>query len=349
MLKDLILGGTAALIKSERILNNPLNIQVEPTTYCNLKCKMCIRHDSVATPFHMEENILHLAVKKLSPSKIVFAGAGEPLLNPVFPEMVEYCVKAGIKTMVSTNLVIDKTTIDRLLATGIHVIKVSIDAPDRDTYSKVRGKAEHFDKLLDNLTYIQQHKDNQLDLRFEYVIMKDNFDKIPEMLSLAKRMGIRGIYFRELQTEGISEERRKDLMDNFDFSGLKKILQNTAKAAKKMQLETNLEALLYNFDRLTDIYSRETRPDTGASCLLPWLQIFVAVNGDVSPCCALYTNNGVKSGNVVDNSRDEILNGPAMTCIRRAFKNKKLPAVCRDCIPRDFKKLLLITRSLPGF
>ncbi len=345
MIKDILFSSIAVFFKKDKVHNKPRVIQVEPTTYCNLKCKMCIRNDKVIEPHHMEEKTLHLAVKKLSPEQIVFSGSGEPLQNPHLPEMLNFCSKLKIRTMITTNLVSEKQVIDKILGAGINEITVSIDAPDRNTYAAIRGKADCFDTIIDNVRYINSIKKHFTDLGFEYVIMKENHAKIPAMIDLAHSLNVNRIYFRKLQTEGIKEERRKDLIGNFDLMNLKDILKIANLKASKLKIKTNLRELLVNFNDIVDIYSREVSPESGASCSLPWLQIFIAANGDVSPCSALYTNSNVKSGNIIEHSRDEILNGPAMVCIRRGFKNKKLAPVCRDCIPRDSGRLFNLIRS----
>jgi MoaA/NifB/PqqE/SkfB family radical SAM enzyme len=349
MIKDMILGGVAAFFRGEKILGSPLNIQVEPTTYCNQNCKMCIRGSKNTVPRHMEENLLHLIVKKLSPGRIVFTGAGEPLLNPALPEMIGYCVKSRIKTMVSTNLTADGECIGKLLKSGIHLIKVSLDAPDRETYAAVRGEAACFDRVVNNIGLLEKNKPAGTGITLETLIMKDNYEKIPDMVELAGSLNVHRLCFRELQTEGLGEARRNQLVDQFDFTRLKKMLIQAEAKAKTLRIKTNIAEILLRFNEIVDIYSRAVPAGKGASCLLPWLQIFVAVNGDVSPCSALYANSGIASGNIAENSRDEILNGAAIACIRRGFRNGKIAPVCRDCIPRDFRRLLSLTRYTPGY
>jgi MoaA/NifB/PqqE/SkfB family radical SAM enzyme len=347
MIKDTLLGAAAAFLKTERVLNSPLNVQVEPSTHCNLKCRMCIRSDVVSAPAHMAENVFHLVVKKLNPSLIVFAGAGEPLMNPALPSMIRYCSGMGIKTMLSTNLIFGRDVIDRIVEAGVRLIKVSVDAPDAATYGLIRDQGD-FGRLSDNLRYLVQKKDRP-ELRIEYVLMKENFEKVPEMIGWTGRMGVRKIYFRELQTEGIGEARRRALLAGFDFDRLRAALARGRKKAAAEGITTNLAQLLRDFNTLTDVYNRQNRVSVGASCLLPWLNMFVAVNGDLSPCCALYTNGGIKSGNIIDNSRTEILNGAAIACIRRGFRQKKISPVCRDCIPRNFSKLFAMFSTIPEY
>jgi len=348
MLKDLLLAGVSAFLKTDRIRHAPLNLQLEPTTVCNLNCRMCIRRDSVTAPSHMEENVFHLALKKLGPPRIVFAGAGEPLLHPRIFDMIRFCEDSGIRTMMSTNLVTEPATFERLIAQGPRVLKVSIDAPDAATYLAIRG-TDVFSKVLQNVRALVKGAAGRTEVRFECVLMKENIGRLPDMISLCDGLGVKRVYFRELQTEGMAEDRRKSLLSGFDFELLRRNLDVAQKLARNLGIDSNLADQLSQLKKLKRLYAREGGASLGASCLLPWLQLFVAVNGDASPCCALYTNSGVKTGNVVENSRDELLNGAAIVCVRRGFRQKTVAAVCRDCIPRDFRKLSAMRRALPGF
>jgi MoaA/NifB/PqqE/SkfB family radical SAM enzyme len=349
MIKDSLLGIAAALLKSDKILNSPLNMQIEPTTFCNLQCKMCIRNDKIISPAHMSEPVFKNAMNKLTPGRVVFAGAGEPLLSPMIAEFVNYCTHKKIPSLMSTNLSMDIKPALAVLQAGLATLKVSLDAPNRETYAAVRGNGDCFDKITTNIKELTSKPGRKYDVRLEYVIMKDNFEGIVDFIELARKLGISRVYFRELQTEGMAEARRKDLLEDFNFAELKKQMKNGIIVSKKVKVETNLSELLDEFNSLIDIYNRTTIPTLGASCMLPWLQMFVSVNGDVSPCCALTTNGGIKTGNVVDNSRRELLNGVAIKCIRKGFREGKLAPVCRDCIPRNFKKLLRMSKLLPGF
>jgi radical SAM protein with 4Fe4S-binding SPASM domain len=85
-------------------------------------------------------------------------------------------------------------------------------------------------------------------------------------------------------------------------------------------------------------------------CLLPWLQCFISVRGELSVCCATYTNESFSAGNVFEQDFEAVWNGPKMQSIRRLFRNRQNPlAVCRDCIPHSLPVLLKMGSMLPGF
>jgi hypothetical protein len=75
-----------------------------------------------------------------------------------------------------------------------------------------------------------------------------------------------------------------------------------------------------------------------AVCLCPLISLYVDITGEVSPCLGLF-KSGIRAGNVLENSRDELLNGPVMTCIRRGFKQGKISPVCHACAPGGLRQV----------
>lgn len=128
----------------------PSQMIVDVTEVCNLACIHCAHR-----LFRKSE---HYSGCFLSPelnSKLVdevqergqgstihirYSSNGEPLLNPHIRQMVKYAVRnSGVTVSLTTNgtLLNEKTT-EQLLATGVNLIDISIDAFTPETYSKIR-------------------------------------------------------------------------------------------------------------------------------------------------------------------------------------------------------------------
>lgn len=72
------------------------------------------------------------------------SGAGEPMLHPNMPEMIEYAKERGARVWLNTNASMFgpgprlRNKLERIVRAGIDVIECSMDAGDPDTYAKVR-------------------------------------------------------------------------------------------------------------------------------------------------------------------------------------------------------------------
>jgi len=83
-------------------------------------------------------------------------GAGEPLLHPKFPDMMDYIRQKSPEANIwfNTNgLLLKPELTDRLLASGIDLISFSIDAATADIYQRIRIGGD-YDCLLHNIHYL---------------------------------------------------------------------------------------------------------------------------------------------------------------------------------------------------
>jgi MoaA/NifB/PqqE/SkfB family radical SAM enzyme len=97
----------------------PLELLIEVTNKCNLRCIMCSRTKNPPTSedyinFSLFQRILDQAKDHIE--LVLFHGLGEPLLNPNIFKMIQLCHKLKIQTELSTNAtVLSKKVSLRLL------------------------------------------------------------------------------------------------------------------------------------------------------------------------------------------------------------------------------------------
>lgn len=137
----------------------PLNLDVETTNNCNLKCPFCVREfmtDKVGN-MTMEtfEKIIH-DIKDGHDRSIVPAmklnWRGEPTLHKELPKFVEMAKKAGVtEVAINTNgTKLDATLSARLIDAGLDRIIISIDSIDPEIYRSQRVGAE-LEQTLQNV------------------------------------------------------------------------------------------------------------------------------------------------------------------------------------------------------
>lgn len=118
---------------------------------------------------------------------IQFTGGGEPTVHPKHLEIMGLAQQLGMETALVTNGVrMDPTA----PAIRKHKwIRVSVDAGDADTYSKVRRSPKwHWDKAWANIKSIAKDYDGVLGIGF--VVTPENFEGIFAAAELAKDSGV---------------------------------------------------------------------------------------------------------------------------------------------------------------
>lgn len=128
----------------------PSQVVIDITEVCNLACVHCPHPDFKKSK--------HYDARYLSPelnAKIVdevrthgigktqyirYSSEGEPLVHPKGYEMIEYAVRnSGVFVTLTTNgTIMNERRTRGLLDAGVHLIDISIDAFNADTYSKIR-------------------------------------------------------------------------------------------------------------------------------------------------------------------------------------------------------------------
>lgn len=342
------------VIRKPDVCGRPHYVQLEVTTHCNLACYMCVRNEVIKHPRHLSLADFQRLFDQITPRRLTLSGAGEPLLNPDLVAMVAHASRHGAATMVPTNgTLLGKAELARgLVQAGLNTLKISIDAATAQSYQAIR-RQDCFDRIIGGVRQLEEvkrrHNRRTPELRFDVVILKENWAEIPDIVELARQLGIGTVFFRPLQVTGIGKQREAIGRD-VDFEGLYRAVQEGLGRAKRLGVRTNLKEVARDFATYRSIYVRKDAALDRQVCLLPWLQCFISVTGELSPCCATYTNEGFSGGNVFEEGFEAVWNGLRMQEIRRRFRRHQNPlAVCRDCIPRSVSVLLKMSSMLPGF
>jgi len=137
--------------------STPLNVEVESTYHCNLKCPFCARvvEGNSKVNQHMDRNVWETfcsQIKGSTTKSLMMDHEGESLLNPRLPDMISEARSAGVVDIwLHTNAnLLTKRKSEELIESGLTKLNVSIDATTEQTYSKVRPGG-NFARVEENL------------------------------------------------------------------------------------------------------------------------------------------------------------------------------------------------------
>lgn len=344
------MSGLNTLFKPQTVNINPIYVQVEPTSYCNLSCKTCGRDKIIEHPVNLKLEDFKKFIDMVRPLKIAMSGSGEPLINPDMFKMVKYAKERGCSVLTTSNLtlVTDERAIE-IVESGLDLLKISIDASNRETYLNVRGK-DYFDKVLDGIDKINKAKEKTgkttPHLRLQFVILGDNFTEIPDVIKLAAEKKVEAVYLQPLILTYV-EERRESLIGSFSADNLKKVLLSSANLAEERRVVTNIDRLLKNFDLC--FLGEKVAKEKKRICIMPWFSFFLSARGDVRPCCSFATSEA-DLGNIFKEDFATIWNNMEYKRFREIIKKGKQPyQICRDCIPPTIEDIMAFKSVLPGF
>ncbi len=230
---------------------NPVEISVETTTKCNLRCPMCTREQLVPSLSNMDlelfKRIIDQGEKYLE--LVVPMNLGEPLMNPQIYEIIRYCKNKGMNVLISTNgTLLNESNSRKLLESGVDYLIFSFDGASKEIYEKYRAGAE-FEKVRANLLSffrMKREMKSRTHCVIQMVILKDNQGEIKA--------------FRDMwEAEGVEVRLKPNLVLGEEFS-IPRTLEDNPAALKK-------------------------------PCFHLWRGSFVVrVDGIVFPCCWSYNS-----------------------------------------------------------
>lgn len=309
---------------------SPISLQIELTSRCNLKCKMC------------EHSFKEINKKDLSYDQFVYIidqfpflknitlqGLGEPLLNVDLFKMIREAKKRNIRIGLTTNGTLLTEEIGRkLIDNQIDWIFISLDSLNKDRYEEIR-KGAKLDIVVANIEkFIKQKGNKPPETNFWTLIMNDNIEDIPSIVSFAKKLKMKKVVLQNIHNWGhdsFNTNWKKMKMDSEDKFA--KMVENIKDIAQGINVEVN-----------TNISK-----DNKSKCDWPWRSMYITSEGFVTPCCMQGSDADVINfGNIFTESVGDIINNDKYQNFRRCLNSDKIPKVCIGCPAYYVQKVIKI-------
>ena len=170
-------------------------LYIEPTTKCNLNCKMCFRHtwfDEPICDLSLDDYKQVLATMPKSVETIFFGGMGEPLFHKDILEMIRLAAETGAEVELLTNgTLLTEKMIHGILDAGLTRLWISIDDLATDSSINAANSVSgdhsghnHSGLVLSNirmLNKIRQKSLSTISLGITFVAMKSNVHQLSKL------------------------------------------------------------------------------------------------------------------------------------------------------------------------
>ncbi|HSW49208.1 MAG TPA: radical SAM protein [Bryobacteraceae bacterium] len=170
-----------------RLAGLPVEHIVETTAKCNLYCPMCPRETHKQPKEDMTAPVFDRLVEESgrSAEHMMLIGLGEPFLDPLIFDRIEYCARHNISTLLSTNgTLLDEAASARLLGSSIEHVTLSFDGATKESFEFYR-KGARFETVRDNFVRFARMKaerKSKVQVVAQMVRMERNAGEVDEFL-----------------------------------------------------------------------------------------------------------------------------------------------------------------------
>lgn len=346
----------------------PVNLSLNLTRRCNLKCRMCEqhRHDSgsaAALSWFDPRRELSLSawtglLDQVAPFRPrLYLTGGEPLMYRHFQEFVLEAKKRRLLIHLQTNGTLLSRVADFLVEQGVEMVTVSLDGP-LEVHDGIRGQRDAFHQTAAGIADLvaarnRRGRPNPI-LLLNCVISKASLATLDQMVPLALELDADILQLQHTMFNSAANVARHNRWLSPQFArdqGLELVAPSIPEGEfyESEITSQDLPALLSGLeqarrqaqDRLKLLFL----PDLPSELIAPyyldldhpfrpecnslWKGCRILPDGTISPCLH------VVAGNITQQSFQEIWNGPQMRAFRQIINRRLLPG-CARCCSRSF-------------
>ena len=296
----------------------PYTLIAELTYRCPLRCVYCSNPVDFAEhkdALRTEDWIRVLTeADELGVMQLNLTG-GEPLVRSDLEELVRHAAKLGLYTnLITSGLPLVRERLAGLRDAGLDSVQLSIQDVEKASAERIAGR-ESFEHKLAVAAWV---KELGLPLTMNTVLHRQNIGHVPEIVSLAERIGAERLELANTQYLAwalLNRERLLPTRAEIDAA-------RSAASAAKERLKGRMEVLFV----LPDYYS-----DRPKACMSGWGKRYIVVSPDglALPCHLAHTLPGFSKESVLEQSLERIWNDSPLF---RAFRGDDwMQEPCRSC------------------
>ena len=309
----------SSYLKNSFVFGHPYMAYIDPSNKCNHKCPLCPtgRSEKLRNKYIMEFEGFRFVIDQIG--KYLYSlhlyNWGEPFLNKDLIKMIKYAKKFAMKITVSTNLsILDEKLANDIIESDLDYLIVSLSGITNKSYSKYHIGGD-LTKTLNNLTLLlnikKQLNSPKPSILISFLPTRFNENEISKASELFKQLGV----------SFLVGKLRLDMGD-----AVIKTKSDITQFIEWLPLSQELSVHDKNLNKLFSDY-----------CNWPWERICIHPEGNVSPCCAIYSQK-YDFGNVLKNDFYRVWNGKkyreARTIIRKSRANNDPNMPCNYCIKK---------------
>jgi MoaA/NifB/PqqE/SkfB family radical SAM enzyme len=260
-----------------------LNVRIDTTNFCNLRCKMCyLSMDKNSKRMDMDKETFHkVANKFFSKTRMLYLSCGaEPLVNPNFTEFLSISSGYGIpfRSFATNGMLLEKKVIDSCVDNRIEEVIVSLDGSKKETVQSIRI-GSNFDRVIGNLKKLDQAVSDSPNhfprIRINFTLMRSNFHELEKAIH----------YYSEFKNVYIIDIRHMRIHEGMEMNDevlTKNHQREYDDIIKRMEKYCREKRILLQHSKKCFVEAADMKDKD--FCPIPLFSIYIDSEGDVRLC-----------------------------------------------------------------
>lgn len=308
-------------------LAGPLKVQWDILYRCNSRCVTCDRwqalEGSANMPLEREKRFID-ELAQMGTLSVAFSG-GEPFLRKDIFELFAHARQAGITTSVNSNgLLITDDVAEKIAASGLNMIYLSLDGGTAETNDYIRGVKGSFDKTFTAIERLKRAPGNPPKIFINCTVNNRNVGELTDLVRLAQEAGVDGVTIQPAHNcEGMEFSIPDDLL-----------LGDASIPAFERQMKILLRDYSKIFPMMQEYFAhfatfvRNPKELYRYRCVAAYTSVQVHPNGDVYSCPVAFE----KMGNLLESSFKDIWTSEHSNSLRKKIKDGEHPLCWFTCV-----------------
>ncbi len=278
-------------------LSAPLDLYWEVTKRCNLYCRHCY-NESGTRNYDPSLEEMRSVVDELSSTKLrsIVISGGEPLMRKDLQTIIGWLRPLTLNLVLATNgTLIDEQNV-AWLGEMIDEVNLSIDAGNKFSYEKFRGRNRTFDKCLRGLDLLIKQK---VPVIIQTTISRFNIDSLDELATLAIEEGATAWIVRLPVFSGRATQNKGDFLSRAELVEKEPLLSEI-----RLRYQSKFADLQMGVNFMwsyQEPYTYVQRKDRAISCAAGTVGALLTAEGTLAPC-PLFSGTDFNSNVVWNNN-----------------------------------------------
>ena len=278
----------------------PIHVEMSPSSGCNQRCILCCVDYKQHKRKDLSEDLMRRIPEDFAEAGVksyLFAGEGEPFLNPACIPMVQRAKELGVDGAMTSNGILFTPYVAEQTMPGFSWIRFSIQSFNPEIFSYIHQVNPNQLKItIENIKQsvrIKQEGKLETKIGIQQILLNENWDNIIESAKRAKELGVDYWTIKRFA---------KHPLNNY----------NVPENLHEQCEEQFREAETLSDNKFKVVIRRnqfENQPRTYNQCIaLPFIVQLLA-DGKLYPCCQFYGNPQMAYGDMYKNTLKEIMSG----------------------------------------